>query len=147
MDLVPRRPFGESRTIRKEMDKLRNRVIGATIYPNALSEEWYPAVNFSETKEDFIINAELPGMKAKDVDIDIPGDYLIIKGNKKEEREEKNKNHHCIERYTGSFRQAFHLSSMVECDRAEAKFDKGILKIALPKVADTQIKRIKVKVN
>jgi len=147
MDLVPWRPFGESSTIRKEMDKLWNKAIGETLYPNALSEEWCPAVNISETEEDFIVNAELPGMEAKDVDIDIPGDYLIIKGNKKEEREEKNENRNCVERYSGSFLRAFHLSSMVECDRAEAKFDKGLLKITLPKVADTEIKKIKVKVN
>lgn len=87
MELVPSRPFGELRTLRREMDELWNRFFGETRLPKVIGEEWVPSVDISETKENLVAAVELPGLGAKDIDVSISGDLLTIKGEKK--REEK----------------------------------------------------------
>jgi HSP20 family protein len=112
-----------------------------------LSEEWWPSVDMSETKDNFIVKAELPGLEAKDVDVSISGDVLTIKGEKKKEEEEKDEHHHSVERYYGSFQRSFRLPSNVKSDKVDATFDKGILKVTLPKVEEAKKKKIEVKVK
>ena len=148
MELVPWRPFGgELSSFRREMDRLWNRVLGETPFPRALREEWAPSVDVSETKDNFVVKAELPGLEAKDVNVSISGDLVTIKGEKKREEEEKDEHHHCIERYSGSFQRVFQLPSGVKGDKVEATFDKGVLKITLPKVEEAKKKEIEVKVK
>lgn len=89
MDLVPWRPFGEMSRLRKEMDNLMNRFFGETAFPKIVSEEWMPAVDISETKDNIIIKAELPGMEAKDVNVSISGDMLTIKGERRRKKKKK----------------------------------------------------------
>jgi HSP20 family protein len=76
----------------------------------------------------------------------ISGDILTIKGEKKAE-EEKDEHYHCVERYSGSFKRVFQLLSGVKADKIEATFDKGVLKVTLPKVEEAQKKEIEVKVK
>jgi len=84
MELVPWRPFGgELSSLRREMDNLWNRFFGKTPLARRVTEEWWPSVDMSETKDSFIVKAELPGLDAKDVDVSISGDVLTIKGEKK----------------------------------------------------------------
>ncbi len=100
----------------------------------------------SETKDSFIVKAELPGLDAKDVEVSISGDVLSIKGEKKKE-EEKNEHHYRAERYYGSFKRSFQLPSSVKADKIEATFDKGVLKVTVPKVEEAKKKEITVKVK
>jgi HSP20 family protein len=147
MDLVPWRPFGEISRLRKEMDSLMNRFFGETAFPKLVSEEWSPAVDISETKDTILIKAELPGMEAKDVNVSISGDILTIKGEKKKEKEEKDESHYYSERYYGSYERSFRLPTSVKSDKAEASFDKGVLKVKLPKVEEAKKKEIEIKVK
>ena len=71
--------------------------------PNVFSQEWAPRVDVSETKDNVVVKAEIPGMEAKDMDVSVSGDVLTIKGEKKKEEEKKNENYHYRERYSGSF--------------------------------------------
>lgn len=88
MDLVPWRPFSEElSSLRREMDNLWNRFFGETPLARRLTEEWWPSVDLSETKDSFIIKAELPGLDAKDVEVSISGNVLTLKGEKKKEEE------------------------------------------------------------
>jgi HSP20 family protein len=82
-------------------------------------------VDVSETKDNFIIKTELPGMDEKDVNVSISGNVLATKGEKKKEEEEKDKHHHRAERYYGSFQRSFRLPTSVQADKIEAAFDKG----------------------
>ena len=116
------------------MDGLRDRLLGERPLVKAFSEEWLPSVDISEIKEDFIVRAELPGLETKDVNVSISGNLLIIKGEKKKEEEEKDEHHYYVERYSGSFQRVFQLPTAVKGDKIEATFDKGVLKITLPKV-------------
>jgi HSP20 family protein len=147
MELSPWKPFGELSPFRKEMDRLWNRFLGETPFARTFNEMWSPSVDISETKDDFVVKAELPGLEAKDVNVSISGNVLTIKGEKKAEEEEKDEHYHRIERYSGSFQRVFQLPSGVKADKVEANFDKGVLKVILPKVEEAKKKEIKVKVK
>jgi HSP20 family protein len=148
MQLAPWRPFGrELGSLRREMDDLWNRFFGETPLARRFAEEWSPSADLSETKDSFIVKAELPGLEAKDVNVSISGDVLTIKGEKKREGEEKDEHHHYVERYYGSFQRSLQLPSSVKTDKIEAAFDKGVLKVTLPKTEDAKKKEIEVKVK
>jgi len=147
MELVPWRPFGELSSFRREIDRIWNQFLGERPLARMLAEEWTPSVDISETKDGFLVKAELPGLEAKDVDVSISGDLLTIKGEKKKEEEEKDEHHYCVERYYGSFQRIFRLPNDVKGDEIEAIFDKGILKVTIPKIEEAKKKDIKVKVK
>ena len=148
MDLVPWRPFSEEiSSLRREMDNLWNRFFGETPLARRLTEEWWPSVDLSETKDSFIIKAELPGLDAKDVEVRISGNVLTLKGEKKKEEEEKDEHHYRAERYYGSFHRTFQLPTNVKAEKIEATFEKGVLKVMLPKVEEAKKKPIEVKVK
>ena len=129
------------------MDNLWNRFFGETPLARRAAEEWWPSVDMSETKDSFIVKAELPGLDAKDVEVSISGDVLTIKGEKKKEVEEKDEHHYRAERYYGSFQRSFQLPVGVQADKVEAAFDKGILRITLPKVEEAKKEEIQIKVK
>lgn len=147
MELAPWRPFGGLSSFRNEKDRLWDLFSGESPFAKTFAESWLPSVDISETKNDFVVKAELPGLEAKDVNVSISGDILTIKGEKKAEEEEKDEHYHRVERYSGSFQRVFQLSSGVKADKIEATFDKGVLKVTLPKVEEAKKKKIEVKVK
>jgi len=148
MEIIPwRPPGGEFGSLRREMDDLWRRFFGETPLTRRAGEEWWPTVDVSETKDNFMIKAELPGMDEKDVSVTISGNVLTIKGEKKKEEEEKDEHHYRAERYYGSFQRSFQLPSSIKADKIEADFEKGILKVTLPKVEEAKKKEVKIKVK
>lgn len=106
---------------------------------------WNPEIDIVETDNDIIVKAEIPGVDPKDIDISIIDDTLTIKGEKKEEKEDKGKSYHRIERSYGSFTRTINLPSHVLKDKVEAKDHKGILEITLPKMEEAKAKKITIK--
>jgi HSP20 family protein len=106
-----------------------------------------PAIDMSEDEKAYKICAELPGIDPKDVDVSVSGDTLVLKGEKRQEKEEKDKNYHFSERSYGSFQRAFQLPSSIDRNKVSADFSKGILTVTLPKTAEAQqpAKKIEVK--
>jgi HSP20 family protein len=147
MEIVPWKPFGELSSFRSEMERLWNRFLGETPFGRTFTEGWLPPVDVSEAKDKVFVKAELPGLEAKDVDVSISGDVLTIKGEKKKEEEEKDEDHYCCERYYGSFQRSFRLPVNVQADRVEATFDKGVLRVTLPKAEEAKKKEIEIKVK
>jgi HSP20 family protein len=145
MELVPWKRFGEMERFRREMDNLWSRFFGETPFARIGAREWSPSVDISETDDDVTVEAELPGLEAKDIEINVSGDVLTIKGEKKEEHEKKEGTYHYRERYSGSFQRSFQLPAEVQSDRAEANFKNGILTVNLPKAEETKKKRIEIK--
>jgi len=88
-----------------------------------------------------------PGIDAKDIDVSVSGDTLVLKGEKRQEKEEKDTNYHFSERSYGSFQRSFQLPSSVDRDKVAADFSKGVLTITLPKTAEAQkpVKKIAVR--
>ena len=106
-----------------------------------------PAIDVAETDKAYIVTAELPGLDEKDIDVSMTGDLLVIKGEKRQEREEKTKNYYIAERSYGKFHRSFTLPSGIESDRIAAAFSKGILTITLPKSVEAQKQQKKIDVK
>lgn len=90
-------------------------------------------VNVAETDDAYEIEAELPGLSEKDIELKVADGVLTISGERKEEKEEKKKDYHLRERSYGSFQRSFALPQNVVEDKIDAKFSKGVLTIRLPK--------------
>src|SRR6266702_3117032 len=93
-----------------------------------------PAIDMSEDEKAYKISAELPGMEARDIDVSVSGDMLVLKGEKRQQK--KDKNYHFSERAYGSFQRAFELPGSVDRNKVTAEFSKGLLTIMLPKRAE-----------
>ena len=100
-----------------------------------------PAVDVSEKDKEFEIMAELPGLDEKDVEVKLANGNLTIKGEKKEEKEEREKDYYLSERRYGSFVRSFPLPEGVNADKIEASFAKGVLTVKLPKTAEAQAEK------
>ena len=144
MDLIPRKPFSELSTVRNEMDRLWNRFLDDWPLPAVFTKGWAPMADISETKDKLIVKAELPGLEPEDIKLSLSGNLLTIKGEKKKEKEEKDEQHYSLERYSGEFQRSFRLPVEVLEDKIDAKFDKGVLTITMPKATKTQKKEIKI---
>jgi HSP20 family protein len=106
-----------------------------------------PAIDMSEDEKAYKISAELPGIDAKDIDVSLTGDMLVLRGEKRREKEEKEKNDHFSERAYGSFLRAFDLPASVDRDKVAADFSNGVLTITLPKTAEAQKPQKKIAVK
>lgn len=106
-----------------------------------------PRMDLSETDDTIEITAELPGVDLKDLDVSVEGDMLTLKGEKKAETEEKKKDYHFVERSYGSFRRAIRLPGTVDPEKVNATFDKGVLKITMPKPEEAKQKRRRIEVK
>jgi HSP20 family protein len=106
-----------------------------------------PAVDVVEKENAFEISAELPGLDEKDVEVTLADDVLTIRGEKKEEKEQKDKNYYRSERRFGSFQRVFELPPGVDQGKIEASFRNGVLKVVLPKTAEAQKKTKKIAIN
>lgn len=104
-----------------------------------------PSMDVTETDKEIEITAELPGLEEKDVQINIADNILTIRGEKKAEKEQKDKNYRLVERSYGSFERTLELPEGVNADAIKANISKGLLKVTVPKPAPAQAKKIEVK--
>jgi HSP20 family protein len=148
--------------LRTEMDRLFDRFSSGFGFPSLrrmfdvepswpaswpLSDNGLPAVDVTENATAYKITAELPGMKEKDIEVAVTDDTLTIKGEKREEHEEKGENRYLSERSYGAFQRSFVLPRGVDRDKLEASFANGVLTVTLPKTPEArkQEKKIEVK--
>ena len=143
-DLVPKSPFTGLTSLRRDMDRLWDRFFGDERGVTFWKGDWSPTVNITETKNKLIVKTELPGVDPKNVNIDITGDVLSIKGEKKEEKEEQDEHFYLMESAYGSFSRSVRLPVEVNEDKVKANFKNGILKITIPKAKETKTKSIKI---
>ncbi len=101
----------------------------------------------SETKDNYVVKAEVPGIDAKHIDISLTGDVLTIKGEKRQEKEEKEEDYHLVERSYGSFSRSVRIPAEVESNKIKASYKNGILAITLPKSEKVKAKEVKIKVE
>lgn len=110
-----------------------------------LEKSFDPAVNTRETKENYLIEAELPGMKKEDVTLKLDKGVLIISGEKQLVTESEEDHYYSKEIQTGAFSRSFRLPENVELERIDATFTDGILTVALPKSATSKTQTISIK--
>jgi HSP20 family protein len=109
--------------------------------------DWAPRVDIAETEKEFIIKAEIPEVKKEEVKISVDNGILSIRGERKQEMEEKGKKFHRVERYYGSFTRSFTLPDNIDETKIEASFKDGMLNIQIPKSEKSKPKAIEVKIK
>lgn len=147
--LVRWEPFRDMLSLRDRMDRLFDEFTGRG-WPGEESLTtgvWNPAVDVYETKDSIVLKADLPEVNKEDVDIFVQGNMLTLRGERKHEREVKEKDYYRMERSYGTFSRSFTLPGTVEPDKIEATFAGGVLTMTLPKKEESKPKQIKVKVE
>jgi HSP20 family protein len=154
------RPFGRGKTevataeddpfgsFRREMDRLFDSFGREFGWPaSGRAGVLAPSIDVSETDNEIRIEAELPGVEQKDVEVVVADNLLTIKGEKKSEKEEKKKDYHLVERSYGGFARSITLPFAAEPDKAKASFKNGVLTITLPKPPEVKAKSRKIAVQ
>ncbi len=138
-------PFPEVADLRNRMDEIFGEFFGQTPFAIAATEAvWSPLVDVHETKEGFLLQVELPGVKQEDIQVSMVGDTLTLKGERKRETEVKEDSYHRIERSYGTFQRSIVLPSVLDPNRVKATYREGVLEIQLPKKEEAKPKEIKV---
>jgi len=142
-NLIRWEPAREMMTLREAMDRLFD---DAFTRPLSLRDAWsVPAIDMYQTDDEIVVKAALPGIKADEVQINVTGEVLTLKGEMKHEEEKKEKAWHMREQRWGSFERSVVLPTDVVSDKAKAEFENGILTITLPKAEEVKPKVINIK--
>lgn len=147
MTLVPFRRFESLFDVPSRLD-LIDRFFGE-FAPVAVGgrKELLPEFDLSETEEYIVLKADLAGIDAKNLDINLTDNVLVVKGERKEDREEKSECFHQVERRFGTFTRSFTLPGDVKADGIEATYKDGVLRLTIPKAETAKPKKIEVKVH
>jgi HSP20 family protein len=148
VNIIKWSPFRELEDIQTRL----NRFFNETTAPRPIGEDgiffadWMPPVDVQELEKEYLIKAELPEVKREDVKVEMLDGVLTIEGERKQEKEEKGKRFHKVERSYGKFVRQFALPNEVEPTKIQAEFKDGMLNVHLPKTSVAKPKTIEVKV-
>jgi HSP20 family protein len=141
-------PFREFSTLQDRMNRLFHESYGPEGRGESLTTTSFaPPVDVYEDEHNVTLKVEVPGIDEKDIDVRIENNVLTVHGERKFEKEEKEDHFRRVERQYGSFTRTFTLPTTVDSEKVSASYDKGILKISLPKKAEAKPKQIKVNVT
>jgi HSP20 family protein len=130
--------------LRREMDDLVARFWDGN-QEGWFSQAFVPSADLSETENAYEIRMDIPGMEAKDINVQVQGNVVTLSGDRKEEKEEKGKTYHKIERRVGGFSRMITLPSGVNEDEVAADYNQGVLTVKLPKREEAKSKKVNVK--
>ena len=146
MSIMRREPFSELMSLRQAMDKLfEDSFVRPSRFLAAFGETAAPAIDAYQTPNEVVVKAAMPGVNPEDINIDITGDTLTIKGETKTEEEIKKEDYLYLERRYGGFSRSLVLPSGLRADKAEANLENGILTLTIPKAEEAKPKTIKIK--
>ena len=142
MTLVRYRPYRGIMSLQDEV----NRLFDTMMRPAGTTEmeTWFPVCDLRETESEYIVRAELPGVSREDVKISLINNTLHIRGEKKQETEDRKGNWHHVERSYGAFERTFALPTAVSNDKIRAKFMNGVLEIVVPKTEEAKPREIRI---
>ncbi|MBW6508946.1 MAG: Hsp20/alpha crystallin family protein [Desulfuromonadales bacterium] len=109
--------------------------------------DWAPRVDISETDTGFTIKADIPGVKREDVKISIEDRVLSIRGESRQEKEDKSEKMHRVERFYGSFSRSFTLPENIDIEKIDASFKDGLLNLVIPKIEVVKPKSVEVEIK
>lgn len=150
LSLFRRTPIlDEFARMRQDMDRMLGSYMGEGIAPfepgATRLEGWIPPVDVSETDDEILIRAEIPGIAARDLEITITGNILTISGKKEEKEEMEQEDFYRCERRFGAFRRVIELPETADSDRVQADSDNGVISVRVAKKPGQRAKRIEVK--
>jgi HSP20 family protein len=132
-------------SMRKEMERLFDRFLEPAWSEMPTVGDWAPTVDVSEDKDAVTVKAELPGVEQKDIAVSLQDGVLTIKGEKRAEKEEKDKRYHRVERSYGAFYRSIQLPSTVDAGKVAATFKDGVVTITAPKAPEAKGTMIPIK--
>jgi len=142
-NLIRWEPMREMMTLREAMDRLFDDAFTRPLSLSGVSA--MPAIDMYQTADEVVVKATLPGLKAEDVDITVTGETLTLRGEFKQENEQKETSYHIREVRSGSFERSLLLPTDIKADKAKADFEAGILTISLPIADEVKPKSITIK--
>lgn len=133
----------------REIHELQHRVLNAlgSDRESTAAAEWVPVVDILEDEKEYLVKAELPEVSRDHVHVTVENGRLILKGERRFEKEEAGKKYHRVERSYGSFLRSFNLPENADAEKVEAEFKDGVLFVHLPKQEKAKPREIEVKVN
>lgn len=146
MSIIRYDPFRDLRTLQEEVSRLFTGNL-----PRAFDDEgiargsWSPNVDIYENEDQFVLEAELPGMSREDFDLTVENNVITLRGQRQFEKRDETDTYHRVERAYGSFMRSFTLPNTVSADGANADYRNGVLRVTLPKREETKARRIEVK--
>ncbi|MEQ1877038.1 MAG: Hsp20/alpha crystallin family protein [Bdellovibrionia bacterium] len=143
LDIFRRYPLNEMSGWNRDMTRFLTDFFGGTENKEK-RVAMAPACDISETDTHYMVKVDLPGIPKDDVKIEVSENQLVISGERKEEKETKEKNRYLSERYYGSFQRSFALPAGTDADKIEASYENGELKVSVPKTVVSQQKTIKI---
>ena len=143
MTLIRWQPFTELDTIRRQMDQVFDELVRG----NSYNDTWKPAIELQDTHENLILRAEVPGIEAKDLDIQVTREAVAITGEHRYENKNEERGFFRSELRYGKFQRVISLPVPVQNDQVKAEFKNGILTLTLPKVTEARRTVVKVNVN
>jgi len=138
------RPFRE---LQREIDRLFEDFFTPSLRRSADVYRFTPDIDVYETEKELVIEAEIPGMDRKDITVKVEDNVLKISGEKKLEREHKDRNYRFFERSYGKFERCMVLPEYVDSEKIKAKYENGVLTITIPKHEEVKAKVVDVKVE
>jgi HSP20 family protein len=148
MDLVRWEPFEGLHSIQSRINDLFEDTLGSRLTRAAANGAvWYPPVDILESKEAYLIRAEMPGMKKEDFNVEVKEGTLTLSGERKVEEPVNGVEYHRVERLAGKFTRSFYLPQTVKQDAIKATYRDGILEVYVPKAEEAKPKQITVSVN
>lgn len=148
MELVRWEPFESLNRAQSRINDLFEGTFGRPRLPHTSSSGvWYPPVDILESKDFYLIRAELPGMKKEDFHLELEDGILTLSGERKFEESKDGVEYHTVERVNGKFSRSFHLPQTIRHDGIKAAYRDGILEVHVPKAEEAKPRQITVSVN
>jgi HSP20 family protein len=144
-------PTNEAANLSQRMERFFDEMVGRGLWRSSeerpLRGAWVPAVNILERGDAMVITADLPGLKAEDVDVTVEDGILSIRGERKLEEASEGEAYHRVERLYGIFERTFTLPNSVDVDKIDARFSNGEMVLTLPKREESKPRSVKIKVE
>ena len=139
-------PFQDVLSLREAMNQLMEE---SFVRPTAAQggQKFVPALDLSENAEGYLVEAALPGLKPEDVEVTVENNVLTIKGETRQEVDDKQRNFHRVERRFGSFQRTIGLPTAVKADAIQASLTNGVLRLEIPKAEEVKPRKISVHVG
>lgn len=139
-------PFQDMLTLREAMNQLFEESVVSPATARR-GQGFVPALDLSETADGYVVELAVPGLKSEDLEVTFENGVLTVKGEVKQETEEKKRNYHRIERRYGAFTRSIGLPSTVKADAIQADLKDGVLRLDIPKAEAVKPRKISVAVN
>src|SRR6266699_3909844 len=146
MSIIRYDPFRDLRSLQDEVNRLFTSNLTRSFDDEGIARgAWSPRVDIYENKEQIVLEAELPGMNREDFDLSVENNVITLRGERHFEKKDETDNYHRVERAYGSFTRSFTLPNSVSGEGATAAYRNGVLRVVLPKKAETKARRIEIK--